>query len=375
MKRSSPVLPALVLLLLTACSGGRAARTAVPSATPLPAAPTSAPATATASPVAVPAATPDATAAPAGFSGPPGRPVPQGLAVRSVTFVSARTGWALGSARGCTGTSCVTVVRTRDGGATWQAIGGPRPAAPGDVAQLRFADLRDGFVTGSRLWATHDGGGSWQVVPGLGDVNELEAAAGRVWALREGVLLSAPVTGGAFVREPAPAHAQGLVVHGGDVFVRTSDSSRLYRGGHGRAFAALSTPCSADDTPSLGVADDQRWLLVCAGSAGAGHQDKRDFRTTDGGRTWSAGGALPPVVGSAVQLTSDGDFVVDEQQVSVSRDGDRTWTTSLRSEGGLLTAGFESAALGFALGGFDGGAEPVLRLTHDGGRTWAPVAF
>lgn len=364
---------AALLLLLTACSGGHAARTAVPRATALAATATPTAAPASASPSAGPTAT--STPAAAALPGPAGGPVPTGLVVRSATFVSDRTGWALGSVPGCTGPGCVTVVRTRDAGATWQAIGGPPQARPGDVAQLRFADLRDGFVTGARLWATHDGGSSWAEVPGLTDVNELEAAAGRVWALRQGTLLSAPAAGGAFTREAGPAHAQGLVVHGTDAFVGTSDSSRLLRGAHGRPFTPVATPCTAEDTPSLGLFDAQRWLLVCAGSAGAGSQPKHDFRTTDGGRTWTPGGQLPPVVGSAVYATAGGDFVVDEQEVSVSRDGDRTWSPALRSDGGLLAAGFESARLGFAIGGFDGSAHPLLRLTRDGGRTWSTVAF
>jgi hypothetical protein len=125
----------------------------------------------------------------------------------------------------------------------------------------------------------------------------------------------------------------------------------------------------------VGLASATRWLLVCGDDAGAGHQEKTAYRSTDAGLHWSPAGAPPPLVGTTVSLTGDGDFVVDHLQVAVSRDQDATWRVCLRSDGGIVEGGFESATLGYAIGGFGGSSDQVMKVTRDGGRTWQTVAF
>ena len=100
---------------------------------------------------------------------------------QSVTFVSLRQGWALGTAGGS-----LALRETTDGGRSWTVR--PVPHIAGRHAlNVRFADPRDGWIFGGALlWSTHDGGRSWRrlVLHGLGlerSVYDLEASRGTAW--------------------------------------------------------------------------------------------------------------------------------------------------------------------------------------------------
>jgi photosystem II stability/assembly factor-like uncharacterized protein len=268
---------------------------------------------------------------------------------------------------------CDAIVRTRDGGRTWLAI--PAPAtSPDQLSAVRFANLSDGFITGTQLWATHDGGATWRVVPGYANVTELEAGGGRVWLIAQHGLRSAPVVGGAFTTEATPAGVMGLVPHGPDLFGTTTGGlPKLLVGRHGAPFVARSTPCVRDEAAIVGSRSSRQLLLVCAGGAGAGHQVKKAYISADAGRTWQRVGDPDPTSGTTISLTSRADFVIDHQQVAVSRDGGRTWRSSLAAEGGMGSGGFASDELGFAIGYF--GQANAMQLSYDDGRTWKKVSF
>lgn len=360
-----------LVLLATACSGG-SAREARPSATaaPVTATPSGAPTTpAVATPSASPAAAPIAV-------GPPGGPVPDSFSPQSATFVSEHTGWVLGFGGCLTGRGeCLMVARTRDAGRTWRAFLGPQAQAL-DVARIRFANLQDGFVTGSQLWRTRDGGATWSVVPGRRNVGQLEAARGRAWLLDGTSLLSTPVAGGAFAAEAVLRDPGQLVVHGTLALVGERSTGALVLAEHGRQSRTVRTPCQAGDDPVVGVRDERRWLLVCAGEPGAGQQPKTSWRTTDGGAHWTRAGDPPGRTGTWVSVTDAGDHVFDNGGASVSRDGDRSWAQDLTASGGVTEGGFVSAALGYVIGGFggDSGGSDVVLLLHRAG-AWTRVAF
>jgi photosystem II stability/assembly factor-like uncharacterized protein len=305
-----------------------------------------------------------------------GTKVPRDFVPASATFISDSVGWVLGTSPCPSGTGdCDVVARTRDGGLTWKAIPSPK-TSPDRLAQIRFADVRNGFITGNELWATHDSGATWKVVPAHRDVNVLEAAGGRVWVLREGRLQSAPVSGGAFTTEQGPSGANGLVLHGDDAYVTQSPGTDVFRGAHGRPFQGLTTPCATDEGTTLGVADARSWLLLCVASGGAGHQEKRAYTTSNAGGSWLKRADPPQVTGATLGLTTDGYFVIDNTGVSVTRDGGKTWQSSLTSSGGLSGGGFESARLGFVIGGFAASNDvPTMQITRDGGRHWKDVTF
>lgn len=357
----------VALLLVAGCSHG-GGRTALPTPTREAGSTPSA-----AAPSTTPSSSPSATlpgrpvAAPVG---PAGTAVPRGFVPRSATFVSARTGWVLGASPCPSGKgSCDVIARTRDGGATWRAIPSPR-TSPDALAQIRFADERNGFVSGRQLWATHDGGATWQPVPGAADASALAAADGRVWVVRGSDLLSAPATGGAFGVEQRHV-AAAIWLHGSTVAYTAASGSPLLLSTHGGTGRPVRTPCSADGHPVLGFGSGH-WLLVCELPAGLGHEEKHAYTSTDGGATWKPAGDPPQVTGTAAFVTDDGDLVVDNQEVAARRGG---WQTVLSSQGGLSEGGFESASLGYAIGGFDGGPDQAMKITHDAGRTWSVVAF
>ena len=334
----------LAVLLVAACS--HSAPKAVPTPTPT-VSPTPSP---TASPTPSPTASP--TPAAAALPGPVGTAVPAGFAARSATFVSDRTGWVLGTAAGK-----VVVARTRDGGATWRAFPGPETAGD-DVARVRFANLRDGFVTGTRLWVTHDGGSTWKA-EATADVTSLEAAKGRAWLLRNGTVTSRPVAGGPSTTELTGVEAAQVVVHSDLAVVadRGTDTLRLLH--HGAAPTQVKAPCYDGDEAVVATRDATHWLLVCVGEPGAGHADKSSWRTSDAGAHWVQTGDPRGVNGTLLAVTTTDDFVFDHEGVVVSEDDDRTWLPLQELEG-IVDGGFATDRLGFVV------AQDQLLLSHGG---------
>jgi photosystem II stability/assembly factor-like uncharacterized protein len=305
--------------------------------------------------------------------GPVGTAVPPKFEPRSATFISAHTGWVLGQAPCKTGT-CDAVVRTRDGGRTWRAV--PAPATtPDHLVGIRFADTRNGFVYGDRLWVTHDGGGTWKPVLGLTQVGPLEAAQGRVWFVTRSGLLSGPVTGDSFGRESVPTTRAGLVVHGRVAFT-TADAghgrTNLVVAMHGGVVRTRSTPCTNSSQPIVGVLTVDALMLVCAEGAGAGQEQKSAYTSADGGTHWTPITAPVPIPGTAIFLTPRAAFIIDSRSVEVTRDGGRSWAQSLSADG-IGEGGFESSELGYAIGDFGSGT--AMRLTRDTGRTWTSARF
>ena len=375
-----------VLILTTACSGGGAQR-AVPSPAGS-AAQTPTPAATTPPPSATPAPTPSAL-------GAAGGPVPAAFKAVSVTFISTETGWALGTGT-CAKPPCTGIVRTRDGGQTWRGI--PAPAAgtntgDGSVStrELRFADQLNGFAFASSLFATHDGGGHWRRIAVKGSVASLEVAGGRFWAVLHGCdsvegtctapgsVITGAVGGDAVttVMPLAPGVTGQVVLHGPLVYLalarlnQQSTAPQLKVASGGGSFAARPIPCGSTEVPYLAAAGDTSLALVCQSSdAGAGQQPKHYYGSTDSGRTWTRRADPAGLIGTVVAATGSAVFVGNQRTgLQVSRDGGRTWATSLASEAGTSYVGFVDDSFGEAVVG------DALELTRDAGRTWARVRF
>lgn len=246
---------------------------------------------------------------------------------RGVSAVSERVAWASGTNG--------TVVRTLDGGDSWEAV--PIPSA-------RDLDLRDidafdentayalsiGNGDASRIFKTEDGGHNWQTQ----FVNQDPAAffdAMSFWEERRGLAVSDSV-------------------NGQFVVLRTDDGgltwSRVPADGLPPALPGEGY-FAASGTNVFTWGEQHAWF-------GTGAADQaRVARSTDGGKTWEIA-PTPLAAGSSAGIFSiafrdaqhgvvvGGDYQREEvavDNVAVTRDGGRTW--NLASGTGL--SGFRSA--------------------------------
>lgn len=278
-----------------------------------------------------------------------------GFSPLSVTFVSLRTGWALGT-EPCSSGRCLTVVQTRNAGRSWS----PLPLPLSLVAQadrkvngyeadaslppsigVRFANLRDGWIFGGLpgrngylsplLWSTHDGGRSWleqhlspALVSSEGYVFDLEAANGIAWMLVPNPHASATVMASSVGTDhwravPAPplpfpaggAEPTGTIVLQGRAgwLVEGNDrgvtgSARLTSSGR---WVAWSPPCAgvgdSYTVPSASNAQDLVAVCVMGGFAspmpkhpprGATLGSSWLYSSSDGGRTFGATAEVAP---------------------------------------------------------------------------------
>lgn len=356
-----------------------------------------------ASDVPSPAETPGGAATPGGEAtpdrvGPPGGPVPPGFVPESVTFVSQRLGWALGQAP-CSDPPCTSVVRTEDGGHTWDGIPAPRTGGgdrPGGVSGVRFADARNGWAYGPGLWSTHDGGATWHRVgaPGGGRVLALAAAGDRVVAAvstcgKRERCDSFRVYGtpdGADRWRPLPG-AQGsvgsaaaglsLTVRGGSAYLAGGppDGSAIWSGpvDGGGEWVRRDAPCEDEFYPSaVTSASNGELVLVCAGRPAAGSQPKIVYLSGDG-TSWERGGEAPAGgLVTAAAATPAKIFVATNHGLVVSADGGRQWRRDLVDRN-LTYVGFTTARQGVLVPAPSRPGE--LLFSYDAGRTWSPVRF
>ncbi len=250
-------------------------------------------------------ATGSASSSGAAPAGPAGAPVPNGFAPVSVTFVSASVGWVLGTAP-CSSQPCTSVLRTRDGGATWAGI--PAPKAPlsdpqstsAGVGELRFADALDGWAGVGDLYSTHDGGATWtaQTQPEFaGHVTGLGTSGGYVFvavaAAQGSQVYASPVGKDAWALVgngiTGTAVTPTLIVQHGTWYLPTTTG--IWRG-HGTAAAArIANPCpGGGGIAGVAAADGNHLDALCVGNGAAGSAQYQLYGTTNGGAVWKAAG-------------------------------------------------------------------------------------
>ncbi len=328
--------------------------------------------------------------------------MPAGFVPYSATFVSSSQGWVLGTAP-CAGPPCTSLLRTRDGGRSWQGIAPPvvalatEQAGAATVTSVRFADSSDGWLFGGALYRTHDGGSSWtrSSLTAAADtqVTALEASAGRVWALvttstaATVTIYSSPANVDAWqaVGPSLPVRGVGqLVVHGSDWWV-SSGTMLLHGVGSQPATRIASPPCSA--TPdyygiTLAVADAQHLDALCSGNGASGRTMQRLFGSTDGGGHWTAAGTAFVGGGMIGGISDNGQGVLmlascaQEMQCTITRttDDGRTFRPVLAPSIGTTIrwtdVGFTTPVQALAvLGG------RALYLSHDAAATWSTVSW
>lgn len=282
--------------------------------------------------------------------------------LRGVSAVSDRVAWASGS-RG-------TVLRTMDGGATWE----PRVVPGGEALDFRDVDafsadvayaLSIGNGDASRIYKTTDGGATWQLQFTNQEPDGFYDAM-AFWDARRGVAVSDSI-------------------NGQFVIIRTEDGgatwTRVPPGGLPPAqegegyFAASGT--------NVAVWGDRHvWLGTGAASRA------RVLRSADAGRTWQIsetpllGGGTAGIYSIAFRDAMHGMVVggaydkEDEaiDNVAVTADGGATWALVRGPDGPSALAGFRSAVkylpgttalVAVGPSGTD--------ISRDDGRTWSPL--
>lgn len=366
---------------------------------------------------------------------------------QSVTFVSLDTGWALGTVP-CAGGACLALRETTDAGRSWSAR--PLPAAllatadrklgGGLLASLdapselnvRFADLRDGWIYGGlavrtrqggvasasiepTLWSTKDGGLTWRQEPlrSLGPdstIFDLEAASGTVyvmatnntshatlesspvaaarWHLSRAVPLGLPAGGAQASGAIVLQGSTGWLVEGNDR--GTSGSARLDSNGR---WVAWTPPCASVGhsyaVPAASTTKNLVAVCVVGGFAyplppnaprGATIESSWLYLSNNGGKTFEAGPELGPrgvYFGEVLASPTPGVILTSRDagnrwDLIASYDGGSHWTDVYRGE--LLFLGFTSPTQGVGIVQSSSRTTTMI-MTFDGGHHWAPVAF
>lgn len=373
-------------------------RVATPSGTTQPApGTTSAPETVTSSTI------PPTSVAPAA-------PAPAGLVPLSVSFISADAGWVLGEYP-CGSGWCPWMGDTSDGGTAWSATAAPALTVAGSPVDsrpvsVRFADPDDGWVYSySQLWSTHDGGTTWkqQSIPGGpgAAVSDLEVAAGSAYmAVFTGTaglgIYSTPAardswSASSFSAEmgAGPVPASSIVLQGRTGWLLQNDRTVVSgaRDLEGAGWASWTPPCiTANGTGSLAAASTTDLVALCAEgnwgppSPGTAAGETWMYRSSDGGNTFSAAGALPErSIGALAVAPGRPDSVVaiTDRGLLASFDGGSTWSTVYAGTTGAYSqddyVGFTSATQAVAVLGTTTGA--LVVMSHDGGHTWRQLKF
>ncbi len=329
----------------------------------------------------------------------------QGFNVESATFVSAQTGWVIGTVTCASLSSCEllqrepVLLRTNDSGRTWT-----RDPLPSDdnIDGVRFADPDDGWVyavdggeTGTGrddIWETHDGRRHWEHprLPGApedGSISDVEVAAGTVFASFNGfppVIESSPANEdnwrlAATLPEGAGGAPYEQIVLQGKTGWAIDFNQAVLGGSHlvSGAWSPWTPPCRSG--PSLLAASDALHLVeVCDAVAMTGADHLHLYLSSDGGSTFQPAAKPPPVFppdatgiaspapGVVIMGGAGGDLIA-------TFDYGTNWDVVAHEAGAIwLQVGFVNPERGFAIN--ENGPSTLL-MTSDGGHAWVPAQF
>ena len=273
------------------------------------------------------------------------------LDLTDVFFVTADVGWVAGKSG--------TILRTVDGGKTWEAqLGGDPQDQSEAVRVLHFLDERRGWaIQGMKTLFTRDGE-SWEEIGSAPyGVDEMAFVSPRV---------------GYVAGNPSAVH------YGPTIIYRTTDGGRSWHpvwtcaakvalGG-----VTKNISCEIADiqfpSPTVGYA------VAAAGCAGRGYCQAPPLlaKTTDGGETWQV------MTGPGV-LEQDfikGIFFLDEEtgyarlgsgKLHMTTDGGKTWRGIVASPGEAIQFADPMVGWGVELGW----SELRFSYTSDGGKRWS----
>ena len=310
--------------------------------------------------------------------------------LRGISAVSDRVVWASGSGG--------TVVRSIDGGATWQSLNVP------DAAKLDFRDIdaisdRVAYVMSigngdsSRIYKTSDAGKTWTLQFTNTDPKAFFDAmafvdAGHGYAFSDSVdgkliILRTDNGGRAWTRVPAGALPPALAGEGAfaasgtnvatfgknHIWIGTSVSRVLLSTDGGRTWSAASTPIATGSSTgifSIAFRDAQHGIVVGGDYSKESEAVDNAAMTSDGGKTWTLVKGLSgfrSVVAYLPGTTPPALIAVGPQGSDYSTDDGRTWTPLLGASG-LHTFSFSKRGrIGWGAG--EKGRIMRLQLTGD----------
>jgi photosystem II stability/assembly factor-like uncharacterized protein len=348
-----------------------------------------------------------ASAEPASGNPPP----PKVFEAQSVSFVSAQTGFVLGT-RHCSRLPCTALLeKTVNGGATWTAV--PAPAVSlvthfttsptSAVSSVRFENTNEGWLLGPSLWATTNGGKQWHRVTAVpGEIIDLAVSDGEVYVsaepadggLDQARLYESRVGGSKWTLVPKVTPLNLLTVFGHSVW---ADSANGVTPGlwtstdSGLRWSRLSFRCPkiALSASAVAAASTSDVAIACSdqGYPQPGFSVKEVFTSTNGGRTFHLAGeppepgqvyglAMPPGNPQVITLNaaSGASFLYQ------SANGGKTWKTNTYYDGGLgfsdlsyvsATTGYVIHFMGSPVIAYNDG----LMKTTNAGRTWKNVTI
>jgi hypothetical protein len=340
----------------------------------------------------------------------PAQSAPAGLGVvgrgpTSVDFTNAKDGWvASGDVALPLGNP--TIVRTIDGGQSWQRTPVPDLAAQsvdpatrfqlGGLVGIHFADgARGWFFQAGIAWQTNDGGVTWTKMrlPVRGAVVALTSSGHDVWSLidtcpigavscpqnlAKGGLyhatsatsliwqrVGASIPAGIGTLYPAAAHSV-LIALGPTTYHRSAMAA---------VPVAQSTGCQ-----TVGPLTDGATAGVCGGGGGGDASTSNISISANQGRTWKPLVAGPPSTAFMGGLTTNGTnavfFVTGGQTLWRTSTSQPRWTPVLQAPQGStdeIYPVYVTGANGLALD--SNGTDAHWFQTTDGGVTWQSVTL
>ena len=298
---------------------------------------------------------------------------PTGVSLRGLAVVDTKVVWASGADG--------TVLRTVDGGVTWERV--PCPDAAGrDLRDVAAFDARTALVMAvdrpARIWRTTDAGASWTLVLDhdadgafLDSITFADDRHGFTWGDPvDGAFLAFATDDGGLTWQridsmPAPDDGEAGFAASGSCIAMVDGAIHVATGGTrtrcltsrdgGATWTTADWPLAAGAASTgafaLAFADAEHGVVVggdyLAPELGTGNA----AFTTDGGRTFAAPtGAAPPGYRSGVAPFGGGTWIaVGPTGTDVSHDDGRSWR-------GVVDAGFHAvgsaagSSVGFAVG-------------------------
>lgn len=305
---------------------------------------------------------------------------PDGTFVWSLHFTDAQNGWGSGTKE--------NIVRTTDGGRTWQTQRGGLPAPRQFNAPLRdifMFDTQRGLTVGNGglVFSTSDGGATWvRRQNGSGEtVHKIVAIdSQRAWAAMEDGEIMKTTDGGRFwTRQKVyvgSSDADATIA--GIAFPNNQNGWASIRGRIGTPGvpSILKTTNAGEDWQDVNNAPAHNsWALdtfdgqtiVSVGFEGGGAPI---VRSTDGGQTWTY--TVYPgssIIRDVDMVSPDVGFMAAGSRILKSTDGFATWTT-IQDGGNWFDVSFVDANNGWALGASPTNSLTELWHTSNGGATW-----